>query len=102
MLVLRYLIKAATKFTKNQEILVSSDSSQASFEWIDAVKRQGIEVFDTDPFPEVDFSSDDSRKILAATERSSMPESIYQLFPDPLHASLRRMVSVSDRTPPAD
>ena len=90
------------KFMKNQEILVSSDSSQASFEWIDAVKRLGIEVFDTDPFPEVDLSDDESRRILAATDMSSMPESIYQFFPDSLHASLRRMVSVSDRTPPAD
>ena len=79
---------------------MSSDSSQASFEWIDAVKRLGIQVFDTDPFPEVDLSGNESRKILAATEMSSMPETIYQLFPDSLHASLQRLVSVSDRTPP--
>ena len=86
---------------QSRQILVSSDSSQPAFEWIDAVKRLGIDVFDTDPFPAVDISNDDSEKILAANELSSMPESIYKLFPDSLHANLRKMVSVSDRTPPA-
>ena len=101
MLVLRYLIQAITKFTKNQEILVSSDSSQAASEWIDAVKRLGINVFDTDPFPAAEISNEDSEKILAANELSSMPKSVYKLFPDSLHANLRQMVSVFDSTPPA-
>ena len=97
----RYIIQAVTKFMQSRQILVSSDSSQLASEWIDAVKRLGIDVFDTDPFPAVDISNDDSEKILAANELSSMPKSIYKLFPDSLHANLGQMVSVSDRTPPA-
>ena len=99
-LVQRYLIKAVTKFTCCQKIIVSNDSSQASFNWIDAVKRLGIQVFDSDPLQRVDFSNNESQTTLATTEMSSMPEAIFKLFPDSLHGSLRRLISVCDQTPP--
>ena len=91
-----YFTKAVAEILCTRNIVVSHENEPRCIEWENAARRLNLNVRTTDPGEHSLLTPDQDRAIMEGRNLAEMEETLFTLFPDRLHAALKRVISSSN------
>ena len=88
-----YFTKAVADILCTSNIVVSHEEEPRCIEWEKAASRLNLNVRTSDPDEHSLLTHAQERAIMDGTNLAEMKESLFILFPERLHAALKRVIS---------